>query len=623
MNGLQFLAPLNFLWGFLAIPLILLYMLRLRRREQTVSSNLLWQRFVRDREANTLWQRLRANWLLVLQLLILTALVLALVRPYFPTATIAGGNIIFLLDASGSMQAQDVQPNRFAQAKEEIKRMVDGSAPGDQLTLIKVGTAPNILVPATTDRAQLGQVLDAAQAEFGEVDWESAVILANGLAASLQDPQIVILSDGGLPDDLPEIMAEVHFLPLGASSENLAVTALSVRESSQGPTVFSSVQNLGSEKQEALLRLIVDSQLFDARKISLERGTQFSESWLLPDQAVNVEASLTNISNDHLAIDNQAFAVRAQKFEKRALLLSSGNLFLEQVYRALPGIEAFKTAPDGDFNADDYDFLIYDNSLPGLPLPNVDMLLVNPPIQTDSPIMLATGIFTRTQKIGQEGSPLLQFIDWRNVHIQQAKRIEAPWAVSIIEGADGPLLLAGEYDGRRIVVIPFDLRESDLPLQIAFPILMANITDWLSPSGAIETINNMQPSQAIAINPPIGSKSVFVESPNGKLWESEVNGGPVVYLNASAPGLYKVSFQETNDQQTNEYMAVNTFSNNESQITPKTSVRLGFAEIGSAQEKTVGQNEIWYWSLFLALIILIPEWWLHFKGWRLPGMRLS
>ncbi|NJL94183.1 MAG: hypothetical protein HC915_10875 [Anaerolineae bacterium] len=47
-----------------------------------VSSNFLWQQLVQDREANAPWQRLRFSWLLLLQLLILAALVLAIMRPY-------------------------------------------------------------------------------------------------------------------------------------------------------------------------------------------------------------------------------------------------------------------------------------------------------------------------------------------------------------------------------------------------------------------------------------------------------------------------------------------------------------------------------------------------------------
>ena len=69
---MAFLTPLFLLLGLLAAPIILMYMLRLRRREVTISSAMLWQKLLRDREANAPWQKLRRNLLLLLQLLILS-----------------------------------------------------------------------------------------------------------------------------------------------------------------------------------------------------------------------------------------------------------------------------------------------------------------------------------------------------------------------------------------------------------------------------------------------------------------------------------------------------------------------------------------------------------------------
>ena len=65
---MNILNPVALLAGLLAIPIILLYLLRLQRREQSVSSTMLWQQVILDREANTLWQKLRRNLLLLLQL---------------------------------------------------------------------------------------------------------------------------------------------------------------------------------------------------------------------------------------------------------------------------------------------------------------------------------------------------------------------------------------------------------------------------------------------------------------------------------------------------------------------------------------------------------------------------
>ena len=66
---MSFLAPLALISALVIGPIIVaMYILKLRREEHTVSSTFLWQRMVRDVEANAPWQKLRRNLLLLLQL---------------------------------------------------------------------------------------------------------------------------------------------------------------------------------------------------------------------------------------------------------------------------------------------------------------------------------------------------------------------------------------------------------------------------------------------------------------------------------------------------------------------------------------------------------------------------
>jgi Ca-activated chloride channel family protein len=138
---MSFLTPLAFLGAGIAIPIILMYMLRLRRREVVVSSNFLWQQIVHDQEANTPWQRLRRNLLLFLQLLILVLLVLALARPAQIVPSISAGRSVILLDASASMNAVDEEDGRtrWEQAKIEARQLVSEMGAGDEISIIRVG----------------------------------------------------------------------------------------------------------------------------------------------------------------------------------------------------------------------------------------------------------------------------------------------------------------------------------------------------------------------------------------------------------------------------------------------------------------------------------------------------
>src|SRR4051812_31667894 len=90
----------------LAIPaLLVLYFLKLRRREIPISSTLLWRKAIQDLQVNSPFQKLRRNLLLLLQILLLLLLALALSRPVANYTKAAGSMNVILIDRSASMSA--------------------------------------------------------------------------------------------------------------------------------------------------------------------------------------------------------------------------------------------------------------------------------------------------------------------------------------------------------------------------------------------------------------------------------------------------------------------------------------------------------------------------------------
>src|SRR5882762_9888684 len=123
---MSFLSPLALLAGLLTVPLLLLYFLKVRRRQATVSSLLLWNPALRDREASTFFQRLQRDPLLILQVLILLALAVALARPAVTVMGHGAKRIVIVLDTCASMKATDVSPSRFVRAQRLALDLVGG-----------------------------------------------------------------------------------------------------------------------------------------------------------------------------------------------------------------------------------------------------------------------------------------------------------------------------------------------------------------------------------------------------------------------------------------------------------------------------------------------------------------
>ena len=108
MTWINMLTPLQ--WALLlAVPpaILSLYFLKLKRQEAVVPSTLLWKRAIEDLHVNSIWQKLRKNLLLYLQLLFVGLLILACVRPGWSGMNRVGERRIYIIDHSASMQASD------------------------------------------------------------------------------------------------------------------------------------------------------------------------------------------------------------------------------------------------------------------------------------------------------------------------------------------------------------------------------------------------------------------------------------------------------------------------------------------------------------------------------------
>src|SRR5207244_5545110 len=88
----------------------------------------------------------------------------------------------------------------------------------------------------------------------------------------------------------------------------------------------------------------------------------------------------------------------------------------------------------------------------------------------------------------REDDPLLADVSLAGIHVNRSRHLDLPpWADSVLESPETPLLVRGEPGGRRVAVLGFDVHESDLPLQPAFPVLVQHLLDWLVPSGSVAT----------------------------------------------------------------------------------------------------------------------------------------
>src|SRR5215831_18941152 len=282
---MNFLAPAAFAFAA-AIPVVVLfYLLKRKRVVKLVSSTLLWQKFLAETQASAPFQKLRKNWLLILQLILLALAVVALSRPFFKTKAKPAELRVVILDASASMQATDESPTRFEKARSEALKWVDSLADTDQMVILQAGANTEVKQSATSEKAALRRALQSCVCSDGPTRLLPALRMAESLVRDQRNAEIHLFSDGAVPE-LSEF--ENKALPLiyhrvGKSSNNLGITALDVRanpEDARQRALYVSVGNFSTNSQLSDLELSLDDKLLETRPLSIPAGETSPEVFL-------------------------------------------------------------------------------------------------------------------------------------------------------------------------------------------------------------------------------------------------------------------------------------------------------------------------------------------------------
>ena len=166
----------------LPILLVVLYFLKLKRKPVQVPSTFLWKKSIEDLHVNSLFQWLRNNILLLLQLLALLFLIYSILGLRFHGSTNVSKHYILMLDNSASMSAKDVAPDRLTWAKQEALKEIDAANNDDFGMVIVFNSKATTLQTYTNDRQKLREAVDGIQPTQRPTRIEEALALAESLA---------------------------------------------------------------------------------------------------------------------------------------------------------------------------------------------------------------------------------------------------------------------------------------------------------------------------------------------------------------------------------------------------------------------------------------------------------
>jgi hypothetical protein len=374
--------------------IILLYFLKLKRKPLQVPSTFLWRKSIEDLHVNSLFQWLRDNVLLLIQLLIVLIVIYSVLGFQVHAHTGSGHYYIIMVDNSASMAVADVSPNRLEAAKRAAINEIDGHADGDVGMVIEFNSRAKILQPYTTDRNLLRVAVQSIQQTQRTTHVEEALGLADSLAnprqtaddVSMRPPNPIpgqertyvtaegiaadvhLFSDGRFPD-VPEFSAgrlNLNYHRIGKPGpdvDNVAIVAFNATRDEQTPgkvRVFVRVVNYRQQEVEGKVRLEMrvqdqpdfklyekqtNSPMIPARKISAGDPEKNEPPSDIPgdgiatfelndvDEAatITLRAQLVGVK-DAFPLDDEAWLVLGMVRKARIAIVTTGNDILSDFF---------------------------------------------------------------------------------------------------------------------------------------------------------------------------------------------------------------------------------------------------------------------------------------------------
>jgi hypothetical protein len=609
---MSFLAPLAF-WFALALPaVVVFYLLKRKRVTRVVPSTLLWQRFLAETQASAPLQRLRHNWLLLLQLLLLALLVLALARPYFSGKAGLGRLQVVVLDASASMQAIDESPSRFEMARKQALALVDGLATtrGGQMVVLVAGAHAEVRQSATSEKAALRRAIEGARVTDSPTRLVEALRVAETLICDRPDAEVHLFSDGAIPG-LAEFETRdlrLVFHRVGKGGRNAGIVAFDVKPNPEDPAkraLFLALANHQPRPVEGRVEISFDGQMIETKTLVLG-PTNTTPAVFVAAQSRDGVFTARWTAADDLAVDNVAHAVSVLPRPLNVLLVTKGNRFLEKALAAAaPNVELALAADHGPADAGKHDVVVLDDVVPAeWPRGNVMAVHVAPTNWFPEGV----GSIEAPPIVNWRNThPLLRFVSFDAVQVAAALSVKPPsWGVGLVEAPQSPLVVAGELGRQRIVWIGFDTLQSTWPLRVSFPIFVANAVEFLNPATARSDLLHVRPGDAfrMPLAGPVADATVTL--PDGKARTAPVTPQAVEFVwgDTASQGIYKARLG------TNEVLfAANLLDPAESDIRPRETLEVGRFNQVAATTRKDANLEHWRWFALAALAVLMGEWW--------------
>jgi len=604
MTFIRFFHPNELIWAWAAVSILVFYVVRLGGRGREVSSYMLWQRAFARRTAWRKWQTLVS---LVVAQTFLALVGVSLTHSSWSSAKSNARTVVLIVDTSASMNATDVEPTRFSQARTHARQHIRSLRAYERMAVLSAGSQIRVHCPITSDRRTLHAALDQVLPTEGVTRIEEAVQLARRMLKGEHNPRIVVFTDGAFAAAEDLVAAEDVELLLhhgGGALDNVGITRVALGNSLAEPLadhVLVEVGNFGSEAVQCQVELGYRGA--PPQAVVFELAAEKIHRKVVPVEPAGgglLVATLTR--RDQLMSDNRAQLLVPPRVAQQVTLVAESGSPLEKALRTIRTIElsVAETVPDEQPPGA---ITVIHRRVPQR-LPPGPVLVIEPAgpcelWELDEPV--AGRVVVRRQS----ESPLLAGVDLTDVVIEEAVRLkflqgDSQETAAATEKGIPILSLLNRPDGRGpVIVLHVRLDKSDLVLREAFPVLLANAIRRLSVEGG-DTAASVGTGQLVHIDSDDRARQL--RSPDGRtlpLAGRETIIGPL-----DVAGVWRVLPEEGSPEDAEFAVAANLTDRSESDL--RSTAGIEPAKVGFRW----GGRTTWLWMYFvgLALVVTTVEW---------------
>jgi len=613
---MQFLNPGMLLTLGLIPVLILIHTLKPKPKQVEVTNLFLWQEILRERSSHLTFERLKKNLPLLIQILIVILASLALAKPAWISTRSKTGNMIIVIDTSASMKAKFGSGTRFDIARTKAFELIEQREPDQQILIVDAVHRPTVQAGLIDDSNLAKRLVSKLKPSDAYGDLEQALYLALSFVDPAKGDYLYLITDGTGADISTLLKDHPKIRPLIVSGENhnIGITQFEFRQEVDRHDHYElmlEIKNFNPSPIECPIHLSIDNTIIFSKLIAFEAHEK--KLMIFPYTGLISGIARADLEiDDDFSIDNHAYLSLNASKDIWVLLVSKGNYFLEKLLEAYPNfkVNLVKKIVPSSWSAQTlrHDIVIVDRM--NFPKTDKGNFLLIDSYSPSIPIIKTGDIRFPTNLDWNRKSALMTNVDVGTLIIEQAAQLEtAKHLQPVLESTQTGLIYAYEKAGLRAVLMGFDLSQSDLPLKVAFPVMMSNIINWLNPHRLEFSTFHTRAGEPFEIYLKPQTITFYTRAPHEKWERHRASANPFRYTHTQKVGVYTIS---ENDKQ--RYFTVNLVDENESDLAA-TFIEPSDEKTDSAlvAEEISVQQPLWMFLILMGLGMLLLEWYFWLK----------